>query len=441
MKTAKIRLSPFVFLFLIVVLGLLLRNHNLYTWPREGATFDEYAWTWLGINLIQKQTPISWSSQPQYKNREHLVYRGAAFFLVKPYLEHPPFFGLVAGSFALLNGARDMYDVDIKTIRPLAIILGLASIILVFLLTKELYDKRTAFFASLLYATVPTVVVGSRIVQNENFFIPMWLLALLFTSKYLKNKNSLYRNTAAVICGLLILSKIPWITAAGSIIIIFLYLKKYKDLFKFVSIVIPIGLLYLVYGLYWDAKVFIDLWGLQLNRYDISFASIYALFQKTWLVDRFFLDGWIYFGWFAFILLLIDIKKHYFIIFALLSYFVIFLTGIPDEAGHGWYRYPFYPFLIISIALFIKEYFAKNWVLSFLFLVFVGTTLFQNTWVVSFGFSYFIFRLIILGWGLSLIPLFLPFKPFLKFSRVVTYSWLVIFILFNIWSVMLYNEQ
>ena len=441
MKIEKIKSLHLVFLFFIVVLGFLLRNHNIYTWPREGATFDEYAWTWLGINLIQKQTPISWSSQPQYQNREHLIYRGAAFFLVKPYLEHPPFFGLVAGGFALLNGARDMYDIDIRTIRPLAIILGITSIALVFLLTNELYDRKAALIASVLYATIPTIVIGSRIVQNENFFIPMWLLALLFTSKYLKTKNPFFRNLAAIICGLLILAKVPWIAAAGSIIITFLYLRKYEDLYKFIFIVIPIGFLFLAYGFYFDSKLFIDLWGLQLNRYDITFPSIYALFQKPWLVDRFFLDGWIYFSWFAFLLLLIDVKKHFVIVFALLSYFVIFLTGIPDEAGHGWYRYPFYPFLIISTALFIRDYFVKNPVLSFMFLVLIGTTLFQNTWAQSFGFSYFIFRLIIIGWGLSLIPLFLPFKPLLTLSRAVTYSWLVIFVVLNIWSVMLYSEQ
>lgn len=441
MKVEKIKLLPFVLLFFIVILGFLLRNYNLYTWPREGATFDEYAWTWLGINLIQKQTPISWSPQPQYKNREIVIYREASFFVVKPYLEHPPLFGLIAGGFALLNGAEDMYDVDLKTMRPLALILGLASIVFIFLLARELYDRKIALIAAILYATIPTIVVGSRILQNENFFIPIWLLALLFTSKYLRNKKPLYRNISAVICGLLILSKIPWVAAAGSIVLIFLYLKKYKDLLKFISIVVPIVLLYLVYGFYFDSKLFLDLWGLQLNRYDISFSSIYAVFQRPWLVDRLFLDGWIYFGWFAYILLLIDIKKHYIVIFSLLSYFVIFLSGIPDEAGHGWYRYPFYPFLIISIALFIKDYFVKNPILTFLFLVLVGTTLFHNTWAVNFGFSYLIFRLIILGWGLSLIPLFLPFKPLLKISRIATYSWFVIFVLINIWSVMLYNEQ
>src|SRR3989344_1320815 len=101
----------FVFFIFILLLGFLLRNYNLYTWPREGATFDEYAWTWLGINLIQKKIPLSWSSQPQYKNQKIIIYRDASFSLVMPYLEHPPLFGLVAGGFALVNGTKDMYDI------------------------------------------------------------------------------------------------------------------------------------------------------------------------------------------------------------------------------------------------------------------------------------------------------------------------------------------
>lgn len=442
MKILKIRFIPIILLFLIIFLGFLLRNHNLYTWPREGATFDEFAWTWLGVNLIQKQTPISWSSHPQYEKREHLIYRKAAFFLVTPYLEHPPFFGLVAGGFALINGAKDMYDIDLKTIRPLALVLGLLSIILIYILIKSIYDVKTALLSSLLYATIPTVVVGSRIVQNENFLIPMWLLALIFINKFLKEKKIRYRNIAAVICGLLILSKIPWVAAAISIGLIFLHLKKFNDFFKFTLIVVLIGLTYLVYGFLWDAKVFIDLWLLQLNRYDISFISIYALLQKPFLVDRFYLDGWIYVGWFAFaILLLQDFKKNILITLPVVSYFLIFIAGIPDEAGHGWYRYPFYPFLVISIALFLRNYFVKNQIMTFFFLVLVGTTLFNNTWTNVFGFSYFTFRIVIVLWSITLLPLVFPFKMFKEIAKINTYSWFVVFILMNIWAVLLYNEQ
>src|SRR3989338_7391303 len=249
MKILRHKHFAVVLLILIIGLGFLLRKDNLYTWPRHGATFDEFAWTWQGINIIQKGKPISWSSQPQYTNKKNLIYQGAAFWIVTPYLEHPPVFGLVAGSFALLHGAKDMYSVTLGNIPPLALILGTLSIILVYFLTKELYDKKTALIASGLYATIPTIVVGSRLVQNENFFIPLWLFSLFLTTKFIKTKKPVYRNIVALICGLLILAKIPWIAAAGSIILIFLFLKKYKDIFKFLLIVAPFPIFYIAYGL------------------------------------------------------------------------------------------------------------------------------------------------------------------------------------------------
>src|SRR5437667_412148 len=102
-----------IYLFIILCLGFSLRYYNYIYYPRHGATFDEFAWTWLGINLIQHQKPISWSSQPQYMKRKHLIYQGAAFWIVTPYLEHPPLFGIIAGSSALINGAKDMYTVNL----------------------------------------------------------------------------------------------------------------------------------------------------------------------------------------------------------------------------------------------------------------------------------------------------------------------------------------
>lgn len=431
-----------IFIVFILLLGFVLRKHDLYTWPRLGATFDEYAWAWQGISLIKTGVPTSWSYHPQYKQRKLIIYQETNFIMVTPYLEHPPVFGLVSGGFALLNGAKGMFDLGLKNIRPLALILGTSSIALVYLLTKEFIDRKTALFSAFLYSTIPTIVVGSRLVQNENFFIPIWLLSLFLISKFLKTKKTVFRNLAAILCGLLILSKIPWIAGALSITIILFYFKKFKDIPIFLAIVSLITFLYFVYGFYFDKNVFLGLWQLQLNRYDIGFTSIFALFQKPFLTDRFYLDGWIYFGWFSLLILMVkDFKKNIFILVPVLSYFLIFLAGIPDEPGHGWYRYPFYPFLIISIAIFLKDYFAKNWILTFFFLVFVGTSLFQLTWNLAFGFSYLVFRLLIILWSLVLVPQFLPQSLFKKGGKFVAYSWLAVFILLNIWSVMIYNEQ
>ena len=423
----------------ILLLGIYLRADNLYTWPRLGATFDEYAWTWQGMNLIQKGVPSSWSPHPQYESFRQVYYQEAHFRIVTPFLEHPPLFGLIAGGFALLSGVNDMFSLNIRDIRLLSLILGTLSIGLVFLLVRQLYDEKVALIASFLYAIIPSIAVGSRIVQNENFFIPAWLLALYLASKYIKSKNILYRNFAAVICGLLILAKIPWIAAAGSIFLIFLYLKKYKDALVFIIAPVLGLLVFLSYGIYYDKDLFFNLWGLQVARYDLTFTSFYAIFQKPYLVDRFYLDGWIYFGWFAFILILKDFKKHYLIIFALLSYLVIFISGIPDEPGHGWYRYPFYPFLIISLALFIKEHFNKNYVLTFLFFIFIGLTLLENTLTPVFGFSFLVFRGFLIFSSLSLLPLFFPkTKKIIKYTNYLT---LGIIIILSIWSTLLYNEQ
>ena len=427
---------------LILVIAFVLRLDNLYTWPRKGATFDEYAWTWQGINLIKEKVPISWSPHPQYKEKKLVIYQETAFYVVKPYLEHPPLFGMLAGSYAILNGVSNMYDLDIKDIRGLALLLGVASVFILYFFLKEAYDSKTAILGSLLYATVPSVVIGSRLVQNENFFIPLWLLALFFILKFIKTERTLFRNLAAVLCGLLVLAKIPWAAAGFSIVLIFLFLKRYKDVYKFLLVVAPIALLYFLYGFYYDRDLFLSLWGLQLNRYDLYFNSIYAIFQKPYLTDRFYTDGWIFFGWLTiFLLFLKDFKKNIFLILPFLSYFLVFLSAIPDEAGHGWYRYPFFPFLVASTAIFLREHFAKNFLMTFFLLVFVGTSLLELTWASVFGFSYPFFRIAILTWLLVLLPYFFNDKKFLKLAKISSFLWLGAFILLNIWAVFLYTEQ
>lgn len=432
--------AKYLFLFLILFLGFYLRSYNLYTWPRLGATFDEYAWVWLGMNLIQKQVPISWSPQSQYADKKPIVYQKAHFVLVKPYLEHPPLFGLVAGGYALLSGVKDMLHVDLMHIRGLALLLGVLSIFLLYVFAAQVYGYKIGLLASFLYAIIPTIAVGSRIVQNENFFIPLLLSSLYLTQRFIKTNNPWFRNIAAVICGLLILAKIPWIAGALAIVLIFFYVRKYRDALKFLSIVIPMSLIFVAYGFYYDSSLFISLMSFQLQRYDLTFNSIFALFTSPYLVDRFLVDGWIYFGWFAIFLLAIkDFKKNFMILLPFLAYFAVFVFAIPNEPSHGWYRYPFYPFMTISIAFFLKEYFNRNHLLTFLFLIFTGLSMLELSWTQAFGFSFVVFRLFLLLFGISLVPLFVPKTQ--KVAYIISYLSFLIIIFLSMWSIRKYNEQ
>jgi hypothetical protein len=151
------------------------------------------------------------------------------------------------------------------------------------------------------------------------------------------------------------------------------------------------------------------------------------------------MDGFIwvfslYFYW------LIIYKKHVFILFPFISYLAIYMFAIPDELGHGWYRYPLIPFITISLAIFIKENFGKNPFLTFLFLSFVGTALFQLTWFQTFGFSYIVYRVAIISWLLVFLPLLFAYKKLGVFAKYWSYWWLLIFITFNIWAVFVFIE-
>lgn len=426
-----------VFLIIILLLGFFLRYHDYKTVPRHGATFDEFAWTWLGVNLIQKGIPISWSPQPQYLQRKEIRYQGAAFLIVRPYLEHPPFFGLVAGGFALLNGVSNMYDVTLAKIRPLALFLGVLSIFIVFLLTKELYGPKVALLSALLYSTVPTIVIGSRLVQNENFLIPLWLLSIYLIARYLKTNKKYLRNLAIIIAGLLSLSKVPWLVVGLSLCMILSYKGKRRDALITGLGVAAIFSLFIFYGLYFDKELFINLWRLQVARYDISYSGFFSIFTKPLLVDRYYLDGWIIFGWFCIFLLSKDLKKHFFILIPFIAYLIMYFFAIPDEPAHGWYRYPFYPFLLISISLIIKEELSKNSLISLFFIFIVGLSLLANTFEQVFGFSFFIYRLFIIIASLTVL-ISQWFSRFKLYSRKLIIFWLILFNILNIISVFYY---
>ncbi len=429
-------------LLCILFLGFLLRRHNYLTWPREGSTFDEYAWTWLGMNILQKGKPVSWSPHPQYKLRTHYVSeKGTPYWLVEPYLEHPPLFGLIVGSYALFSGAKDMRTVDISHIRGLALILGISSILMVFLLAREMYGDEIGLVSSFLYAIIPTVVVGSRIVQNENFFIPGFLLVLYAMVKYIKVKRTRYFYGSAIVAGLLTLAKVPWWSAAIGGSFLLFYHRMYARVIQYICLVAGIFSLYFLWGYLWDWEVFINLWRFQLHRYDITFDGVFSLFTNPMLVDRSFLDGWLYAGWFAFFILLSNTKRHAVIIFGLLSYFAIYIFGIPNEPGHGWYRYPFYPFLAIALAVVFIDALKYRSLFLFFSSTVIGLSLFQNTWEPFFGFSYGAYRLFLILCGLTGISYFFHHKAFRKIELAsIIFVFLLIFIL-NIWTILGYNEQ
>jgi len=425
-----------VLFLLIILLGFFLRLYHYAQYPRHGATFDEFAWTWQGISLWQNHVPTSWSPHPHYKNYELKKFQGAWVRLVTPYLEHPPLFGLVAGGFALLTGPKELFDITLSQIRILALILGTISIFLVFLLAKKLYGNFIALLSTLLYATIPTIVIGSRLVQNENFLIPMMLGIWLLLLEYLKTGKNWQRNLAAILCGLLVLAKIPWSAVTLAVCLLLVKEKHWHDAFVVGFVALVFFLLFFVYGRIYDWQTFLSLWGLQMARAKIGLGNVLALFTHPYLVDRLYPDGWIYFGWLAAFILSLNFNQHFKLLIPLLAYFLIFVFAIPGIEAQGWYRYPFYPFLIIASAVVLRQLITKPSLLNLFWFFLVASSAFHWGWEETFGISNLLFRLIVVAGAISFLPpLFWP-KKFAKLTRKATYFWLGVFLILNILSVL-----
>lgn len=429
-----------VFLIIcVIVLGIFLRYKNYQSVPRLGATFDEFAWTWLGINIIQKGVPISWSSQPQYTLRTHVEYLGAKFFIVEPYLEHPPLFGILAGAFAIARGADTIFSVTLQKIRPFALVISIYTLGIFLLTTWKVLGRKNALFSTAIFATMPTTVIGSRIVQNENFLIAIWITTLLFLYQFLQTKKRLYFWITVILCGLASLAKVPWLIVAISCLLILSYRNKWKDGMILILVVFGFFSLFLFYGFWLDRQLFISLWSLQLARYDIHFHGFFSIFTHPLLVDRWYLDGWIYFGWFAFFLILRKTKKYYMFTLPCMSYVLLYIFAIPDEPLHGWYRFPFTPFLSIAISIFIEKELSKLSFQRLFIYLFVGLSLLGLTWESKYGFSFPLYRFyIIFCCIITFFPLW--FRRVAFIAKPTFYLWFISMIFLNVWAVLSYSD-
>ncbi|OGG29226.1 hypothetical protein A3A63_03240 [Candidatus Gottesmanbacteria bacterium RIFCSPLOWO2_01_FULL_46_9] len=141
------------------------------------------------------------------------------------------------------------------------------------------------------------------------------------------------------------------------------------------------------------------------------------------------------------LLLVKNIKKNIPIVLGFLAYGAIFVFAIPSEPLHGWYRYPFYPFLAIALAVFLKEYLNRGYFVTALFFIVTGLSVFAESWGKVFGFSYPVFRTYLTVVAVGALPGIYPKLERNRVLRWINYGILFSIILLSLWAAVHYNEQ
>lgn len=353
--------------FVIVLVGYSLRKDDYATVPLPGTSMDEYSYSWVGLSLIETGYPVGISGIDGYKNQLYKyinvddVYQSTAggnpLKINYPWFDHPPTLGLITGGYAWMKGARTFEETNAYLIRKPMLWLGsltLASLMVLLLINS---GYVASVVGGIMWATIPSVVISSRMIQAENGVIPFWLLSLIFISLYRKNRKLGYLIFAGLLAGVVTLFKLSGIVCLLSSIVILLsdsrrYLKR--DLMVFFFYYSLIASLFVVYGLIIDPYQFIAIFLSNSSRYyGIGSEAVLKLLTQTKLTNlKYITEPWLLVSWLAFFVALSRKKLSVYAI-SLCSYLAIYIFF--GSYPYGWYSFPFWPFLIAELAVLLSS--------------------------------------------------------------------------------------
>lgn len=335
--------------FCIVAFGLWLRGWKFNSIPERGATIDEYAWTWSGLSLITNGEPHAWSYLDGYKSVEHVVWKGRDFPMVKPWMDHPPLFGLWMGAWVRAHGTTDIYKVNFTIMRQMSI--GLAALTLIFLtlLIAQSHGVPTAIIALCFYATWPPSVQHNRLVISENFFMLFTFVGMFSLERIIagsKRRGWVVALAVSSMC-------LPLIKLVASIFCLVLMVRALEA--RRWRIAIMIGAttaagfaIYFAYGFTYGGETFWRVMTAQKDRF-IGFMAWWSLMFGHETVHRSI--QWLPLSAGVLLAFWLPTRSRSFSWAAAVPLYIMAMTFFAkDNEIYGWYYMPLYPFACAAVA-------------------------------------------------------------------------------------------
>lgn len=358
----------------IAALGYFLQLQKFNSFPPPGDTFDELKGAFNGVSLIKTGIPRSWSWFEAYGRFPVIHVRNTDLRIVEPYFDDPPLFALLSGYYAISKGMDSLEKIDAGVMRWPMLKVGALNIFLLFMLVYLLKGFTEASLAALVYATVPTMVLGARLPIADNGVVTFVLLSLLLFVIYIKKNWYPALIVASVTAAAAFLIKSTGIFIPIVLIFLSLLQKRYKAIL-IISIfaVVSIGI-WLWYGYYYNWALFTKLVSIYNGRELFSPSQIINLFTVYRIGEKAMsVDGWILWGWISLIGYSFvknkneDLLSRMVLPVAVGSYLVFF--SIMSGHSKGWYRFPFYPFLAwASATLFLETINNPKFLLTLFFI-------------------------------------------------------------------------
>ncbi|KKR91524.1 MAG: hypothetical protein UU42_C0010G0019 [Candidatus Woesebacteria bacterium GW2011_GWA1_41_13b] len=378
---------------LVLLFGIFLKIHNYDIYPQRGATSDEYTYSFLGVSLLTKGIPISWSHFSGYKNREDLSIKGIYFPIVWPYFDHPPLNGLVVGWWSLLWGGNTFETIQLSVIRIVPIVLSTVSSLLIYLIARRRYGFQVGLWALLIYTTSTVMAIQGRVVLAENLLTPL-LLSAIYLYDQKKRQTPMVAIALGIVSGLSL-----WTKEVGISVFLMLLALMIMDrtriwhMATFIFVVMLFILGYVTYGMYYNSGIFWNIVTTQATR-EVGPKTLIYLLTTPIIINKIYYDGWYFLGFLSLFAGLLQAERLKVILVAAFTYFLLLLVLLTVGGEIGWYLIPLFPFMAIATSLLLVDSLkTDNWYV-FALLLFVGFYLIEQIYQKNFGLTVGQFRLL-----------------------------------------------
>lgn len=344
-----------IIFIIVLIFTFILRAHNFDRVPAMGH-LEEQMFAWAGIHLIERGVPLAWSSL-DFPERA-IVYKGPISYkggdpvvhvnLVQPWLEQPPLFSLIVGSFAHWYGADRNGVIPTSFIRTPVVILSIFTSVMIFLIARLISGYWIGILAMLIYGVTPILALGSRLSVPENLIALIYLIIAYLLIRFQHEQKFKFIAFVPLLVGIAGLSKATGFFTIFLAIYVVLMKHKFKNaLYLFVT-TLPFVALFFVYGLYFDQEIFWRITAIQSSR-PVGFGGLGWFFVSPAYDIVELVDGWFIFLLLSSVFFLFSPKNGLkrFISLAFIFWIAVVMISGGETDLLSWYRYPSYPLLAI----------------------------------------------------------------------------------------------
>lgn len=419
-----------VLIWVTVLLGVLLRTIRADEYP-VSQNDDSLFYAWVGnsvwddfirptsLSIFEDSETLFWRSQyKDFDPRDRFGFR-----MSEPWFDSPILGSIIVSLPARLMGYTGFSQYPHMLVRLPAILASGMTLVLTYLLGKELFGKREGFWGLLMLSVWPLAAFSQRQSYLENFITPLLLLGLLGVLR-LKKKR---KNWSLIICLVALVS--GWIKFAGffvpAILAYFLGLKKeWKVFWKVIGFFGLSLTLYLLYGHIVGGEAFWQTIGSQAGR-GSYLLSWFRVLEEPGIYGM-IKDSWWYLGWFGLFWLANTNQKGKFLLTSVVLWMVVvFLTSGRNNTS-PWYWYPIYPFLALAMGKLTHSLYTNLSFVKLAVFLFLGLGHFE---LAGYEFSSNMLRILavmILGFGYLYEARLVGWKKLSKKLVVILVSLMVI---------------